>query len=143
MPAPPTNRPTGPARRSGALRTPLLVVGGLGAAAVAVALADPRVNHVPLCPSRALTGLDCPFCGGLRSVASLVRGRVAEAFSYNLLVTGAIPLIIGGLLLWTWRLRVGRTVTVPGWIQPVGWTLAIAFAVVRNLPWFTWLNSAG
>lgn len=134
LPPPTTRRPP-------SLRTPLLIGGGLAAAAAMVAVADPRVRHIPLCPLRAITGLDCPLCGGLRSVASLARGRIGEALSYNLVVTVGIPMVIVGLLVWALRLRRGRPLVLPTWVQPALWTVAIVFAVVRNIPAFSWLNS--
>ena len=37
----------------------------------------------PRCLFHALTGLDCPGCGGLRSVQSLLHGDFAAAFRFN------------------------------------------------------------
>ena len=137
-----TTRPE-PAATRRRLRTPILLAIALGTASVLIAWFDPRVNHVPLCPSRAVTGLDCPFCGGLRSVTSLVRGQIGDALSYNLLVTLAIPIAVLAWALWIWRTRRGQTLTAPAWLQPAAWSVAIAFAVLRNLPAFSWLHSGG
>lgn len=102
------------------------------------------------CPLRALTGLDCPFCGGLRGTYALMHGDVATALDHNLL----LPLFLGvtlavGVRAW---LRSGsgqRSPSRPGVIAgaPVGlwWLLGLAtvlFFVVRNLPWFPYLDSA-
>ncbi len=42
------------------------------------------------CPFLALTGWQCPFCGGTRLVAALMSGQIARAWSFNplLLVVG-------------------------------------------------------
>lgn len=125
------------------LRSPALVAVGLTAAAGITAAVDFRVHHVPLCPLRSLTGLDCPFCGGLRSVASLTRGRVEEALSYNVLVTVGIPVAIVVWLVWIWNRTRGTDLPVPTWLQPAGTALLIGFMVIRNLPAFDWLNSGG
>lgn len=137
----PSTLPPPTTHRAPSLRTPILIAGGLAAAAAVIAVADPRVRHIPLCPLRAITGLDCPLCGGLRSVASLARGRVGEALGYNLVVTVGIPMVIIGLLVWALRLRRSRPFVTPTWVQPALWTVAIVFTVIRNIPAFIWLNS--
>lgn len=128
---------------AGAVRTPLLTAAGLAAAAGVVALADPRVNHVPLCPLRSLLGLDCPFCGGLRAVASLARGRVAEAAGYNLVLTAALPVAVVLWLVWIRQRRDGRRLTAPRWAFPAAVVGLTVFAILRNLPALSWLNSGG
>ncbi|HEY8544713.1 MAG TPA: DUF2752 domain-containing protein [Acidimicrobiales bacterium] len=115
----------------------LAVVGGLAALTGYVYLADPGTDGVyPACPSRALLGLDCPACGGLRGTHALLHGRIGEALDHNLL----LPLLLGGfgvaLALWLLPLvgRPERQLRLPTW----AWTgLAVllgAFAVARNLP---------
>ena len=46
----------------------------------------------PSCPLRALTGLLCPLCGGLRATHALLHGRVFEAVALNpyLFAAGAV-----------------------------------------------------
>ena len=128
-------------RRPGA--RPVLVGAGLAATAALVSVADPRVHHVPLCPLHALTGLDCPFCGGLRAVTSLTRGDLPAALDHNALAVVALPFAALGLLAWFLADRAGRRLRVPPWVQPAAWTIAIAFALARNLPALAWLDSAG
>ena len=36
-----------------------------------------------ICVFRNVTGLPCPFCGGTRSVGSVLSGDLAEAWSFN------------------------------------------------------------
>ena len=38
---------------------------------------------MPKCPTKLLTGLDCPFCGMSRSFASCLHGRVVEGFAHH------------------------------------------------------------
>ena len=42
-----------------------------------VAVNDPNnpSTLMPKCPTKLLTGLDCPFCGGLRLVHDLLNGQ--------------------------------------------------------------------
>ena len=71
---------------------PVLTIGGLAAATLALHLRDPHVSHSwGVCPLYALTGLYCPGCGGLRGVNDLSNGHVGAAASSNLLLVLAIP----------------------------------------------------
>ena len=40
-------------------------------------------GDVTLCGVKALSGLPCPFCGGVRATAALGRGALVEAFGWN------------------------------------------------------------
>jgi hypothetical protein len=85
------------------------------------------------CPFRTITGLDCPLCGATRATFALLRGDVLTALNFNALYVTALPvvLVIAGF----WLVRGAR----PRWLEDprVMWGLlavALAFAVVRNLP---------
>lgn len=131
--APAMSDPAGRARLGG------LLAGGLvtAAATLLVAVVDPnQPGHYPLCPFRALTGLACPGCGGLRAVHALTHGHLSEAFGHNPLVLLALPLAVGGWAVAVRRAWQGRAV---GWRPgPVLLTavvvLVLGFAIVRNLP---------
>ncbi|MEO8888499.1 MAG: DUF2752 domain-containing protein [Jatrophihabitantaceae bacterium] len=104
------------------------VLGGATAVDVAV---DPAHTHIPLCPFHAMTGWQCPFCGSLRAVNALVRGHPLKAVQDNLLLFLAVPVLA---LLWS-TARHGRT--SGRWRRPVVIalaTVAVAFGVLRNLP---------
>lgn len=141
-----------------AARAPLAV----GAAALAgvayIGLVDPNApGHYPLCPTKALTGLDCPFCGGLRSVHSLAHGDVVGAADHNLVV---VLLAVPVLLLWAAWLRrawtgdlqgsvphplqrASEVLLRPAVVWPAIAVLAL-FTVVRNVggvPVLAWLGS--
>lgn len=97
------------------------------------------------CPFRALTGWDCPFCGGTRLGASLLHGDVAAAFAYNpvVFVSLVLGVVVGAL--WIVEAVGGPRVRPPvRWstavrrIRPaVRWTviavLAALYVVLRNL----------
>jgi hypothetical protein len=91
---------------------------------------DPVHRHVPLCPFRALTGLSCPLCGGLRAVSELARGHLAAAARFNLLVVAAVPFVFAWWLVW---LRTGRRPGIPKPVFAAVVALAVVFTVVRNL----------
>lgn len=117
---------------------------------------DPnQTGSYGLCPLRALTGLDCPFCGGLRGTYALLHGDVGTALDHNLL----LPLYLGLLLMvalagWFGFRRTDsgddgsalvllqRVVRAKALWWAVG-LVTVIFFVVRNLSWFPYLSSAG
>lgn len=114
--------------------TQLAAAPGRAAAAVAAATGavvafDPLHRHVPLCPLHALTGLQCPFCGGLRAVDALAHGDVGQAARFNLLLVLAIPLVLAYWTAWLLghRPRPGRPAAA------AAITAAVLFTIVRNL----------
>lgn len=125
--------------------TPLLI-GGIFAAGVGVlAVRDPNVSgSYGVCPFKAVTGWDCPFCGGLRGTYSLMHGDVATALDHNVLLpvflTGMVALVWGVWRRWDFagwaRSRHGR------WLIASAVLLLVAFWVARNLPGMTYLSSA-
>ncbi|WP_162831231.1 DUF2752 domain-containing protein, partial [Amycolatopsis ruanii] len=58
--------------------TPAVAAAGLAAGAAL----GTGVLRIP-CWFHALTGLDCPFCGGSRALGALLHGDVLAALSYN------------------------------------------------------------
>ena len=130
--------------RARRLAAPLLSAGVVGALTVALHYRDPHVEGSwGACPTKLLTGLDCPGCGGLRAVNDLTNLDLAGAASSNLLFVLAIPLVLGVFIAWvrrSWRGE-GRLLAVA---RPQRWAVALlvaatAFAVVRNLPVGGWL----
>lgn len=153
LPPPPPAPPLGPAAPAGldrpgqaarpAWREPALL-GGLAAAGTALlAVVDPNTTHVPLCPLKAITGLDCPFCGSLRAVHALTRFDLGAAADHNLLFTVSVPFLVVG-----WAVWMGRAVREPdaprrrhARLDLALLLIALAFGVIRNLPAFAWLGS--
>ena len=102
-----------------------------------VGLVDPARHAVyPVCPSRALFGIDCPACGGLRGTHELLRGHLGRALDHNLLLPGFLAVF--GVVLALWLLpivgRPARTLLVPRWAGFGAVALVGAFTVARNLP---------
>jgi len=111
--------------------------GLLAAATVYTIAADPhrRGSIFPVCPTKLLTGLDCPACGGLRFVHDAGHGDVSAMVHDNLLLLLLSPLI--ALLLGRFVIRVWRGEAPPRVSPTVGWVVlgvSIAWMVVRNLP---------
>jgi hypothetical protein len=125
--------------RAERMRSPLLALGGLAAATVALHLRDPHVSHSwGVCPLYALTGLYCPGCGGLRGVNDLSNGHVGAAASSNLLLVLLAPVVLVLLGRWvhaSWRGHDVRVVPpVPRWLGTGLILGTVAFTILRNLP---------
>jgi hypothetical protein len=121
--------------RAALRRAPFTVAAAIIAAFVADLALDPTHNHVPLCPLHAMTGLNCPFCGSLRAAYSIGHGRVSAALHDNVLFVAALPVLFVYWIDWVIRSRRGHeTRKVPRSAVIALTALAIAFAVVRNLP---------
>ena len=127
--------------RARRLRAPVAVAGGIGLATVALLLRDPhRHGSWGLCPFKALTGWDCPLCGGLRAVNDLGHARWSEAAHSNLLFVASLPLLVGLWVWWSQRAWTGREAARPErrGVRPalVAYAVvAVVFTVYRNTPW--------
>ena len=135
----------GAANKAGASnKAALVVAGAVAAGLVTVAVRDPGVSgSYGVCPFRALTGLDCPFCGGLRGTHALLHGDVAAALDYNALLP---MMLVGGviaLLVW-WRgslMGLTKAKLTNRWV--IGSLIAVlgVFWILRMLPAFPYLAS--
>jgi hypothetical protein len=114
---------------------PGLLAAGAGALALGVLAArDPHRHPGPLpCPVKALTGLDCPGCGGLRMTHALLHGDLRGAVRDNLLVLVAGPALAGTLARAAAEGRRPRD-AVPAPLAAAFLGAALAWMVVRNLP---------
>lgn len=121
------------------------VAGGTATLGVLLARDPNQAGSYGFCPLKAVTGLDCPLCGGLRGTYALMHGDVAAALDHNAL----LPLVLGVALalgVGAWR-RAGTAATAPTWTTRstlVWWVLGATtavFFVLRNLPWFPYLGS--
>jgi hypothetical protein len=113
-----------------------LIAGGvaLTGALAYIGLADPhRAGFLfPACPFKALTGLDCPACGGLRMTHDLLNGDLAAAVMDNVFLLVALPALAVWLLM---RRRRGlKLMPMPAIVTVV--VAAAAWTVVRNWPGF-------
>jgi len=122
----------------------LMLLTGAAAGFTALALRPPVAGAYPACPWRAITGLDCPFCGGLRASAAMLHGEWAAAVDYNVLVAVAVPLMLIGALA---AVLLGKRAQPAVQMLTSGRALVVAFAVVmgffvlRMLPFAGWLPS--
>lgn len=129
-----------PSRRD-RMRAPVLTIGGLAAATLALRLRDPhQQGSWGVCPLAAM-GVYCPGCGGLRAVNDLTHGQVLAAASSNLLLVVAMPFLVLLLGAWAWGRWRGVRRVVPAPRSSTPWIVAgvLGFTVLRNLPVGSWL----
>ncbi|WP_111512644.1 DUF2752 domain-containing protein [Mycobacterium kyogaense] len=116
----------------------LLIGLGTGAALVGslayIGLGDPHSPSFvfPPCPFKALTGWNCPACGGLRMTHDVLHGDLAAAFVDNAFVLIGLPLLLAFIV--GQRIR-HRPVQTKSLLVVVALS-AIAWTVARNLPGF-------
>lgn len=68
---------------------------------------------VPKCPTKCLTGWDCPGCGFQRALHAALHGHWAEAINYNLFLIYSLPyllcLALTELAMWgKWQMQCRR-----------------------------------
>lgn len=91
---------------------------------------------VTLCGVKALSGLPCPFCGGVRATAALGQGSLPEAFAWN----PAVVLLHAGMLTSGAALVLGRT---PPWLTPERQRLVFRGLVVILIANWLYLVAVG
>ena len=113
----------------------------------AIAVTNPTDTGIPLCWSRAIFGIDCPLCGGLRCVNELLRGNWLAAADHNVLAAVLLPIATVVWVIWLAAALRGRTIH---WRRPsrravIGIVAVLAvFTVLRNVggpAWMDWLGS--
>ncbi len=123
----------------------LLLLGGFGGFGIAVSGLYALTGVGFACPFRALTGWDCPLCGGTRLGDALLHGRIGAAVGDNpaVFVLLAVLTVLGGL--WIIEALGGPGIRPPRrWadrllrVRPTTWTVigvlvAVVYTVVRNL----------
>ena len=124
----------------------LLVAGGLAACAYTLAVDPNHSSAYPQCPTKLLTGLDCPLCGATRAVHSLLRADVRGAMDHNLLFVLLLPFLAYAFVAWT-ATRMGHPMKpIPmssRWVNIPLVIVLVVFTVVRNISGpLHWLNSA-
>jgi hypothetical protein len=120
---------------------PLAVLGCVGLAFSYVLANDPtdaKADPMGPCIFKAVTGYDCPGCGGTRMVWYMLHGNVTEAARHHLVAFLAVPVLAYAFLVWgAQRVFARRLPRVR--IPPLAWSLYLGawgvYAVLRNLPW--------
>jgi hypothetical protein len=116
------------------------VYGAIGAGAALtgalayIGLGDPHRSDFgfPPCPFKALTGWNCPGCGGLRMTHDVLHGDFAAAVMDNAFLLVGLPLLAVWLLV---RWRRGESL-MPKSAVVILTLAAVTWTVVRNLSGF-------
>jgi len=97
------------------------------------------------CPFRAVTGWNCPLCGGTRMGDALLHLDMGAAFVYNPVAFIGLVLLATLGVLWTVQLAGGPSIRLPkatrerlAAVRPTAWFVAgavgmVAYTVLRNI----------
>ena len=116
-------------------RAHAMAVGLLAGSGVLYTFSPTEHHFYPICVFHALTGWQCPGCGGTRALYQLLHLHVGEALHYNALVTVIAPLALAWFVFWyasvvfrgySPSLRISRPVTVCLYL------VVLFFAAARN-----------
>lgn len=121
------------------LGAPLMVAAGTTLVCAAIWVGDPTAPHgpLPVCPTKALLGIDCPGCGSLRMLYWLMHGNLLAAARFNALALVAIALLLWAYVAWTYGRVAGRRIRSwqhYRWSAAVTLALVLAWFAVRNIP---------
>jgi hypothetical protein len=121
------------------LGAPLMVAASATLACAATWVGDPTTpgGPLPVCPTKALLGIDCPGCGSLRMLYSLLHGNLMAAARFNALGLVALVLLVWAYLVWTYGRMTGRRIRSwqhQRWAAMVALSLVVIWFVVRNIP---------
>jgi hypothetical protein len=119
-----------------------LAFAGTAAAAV-LFFFDPAKNHFyPVCEFHLLTGLYCPGCGATRASYQLLHGNFLAALHDNSLFVATLAALAARGVWFLKQRRSGQHVRffIPPYALWVFLAVAVVFAVLRNLPAFSFLS---
>ncbi len=121
------------------LGAPLVVAASTTLVCAAIWMGDPTTPNgpLPVCPTKALLGIDCPGCGSLRMLYSLMHGDLLAAARFNALGLAAVVLLVWAYFTWTYGRVVGRRLRGwqhRRWAALVTLSLVGAWFVMRNIP---------
>jgi hypothetical protein len=121
------------------LGAPLMVAASATLVCAATWVGDPTTpgGPLPVCPTKALLGIDCPGCGSLRMLYSLLHGNLMTAARFNALGLVAVVLLVWAYLVWTYGRVTGRRIRSwqhQRWSAMLALSLVVIWFVVRNIP---------
>jgi hypothetical protein len=121
------------------LGAPLMVAASAILVCAATWVGDPTTpgGPLPVCPTKALLGIDCPGCGSLRMLYSLLHGNVMAAARFNAVGLVAVVLLVWAYLVWTYGRISGRRLRSwqhQRWSAMVALSVVVVWFVVRNIP---------
>jgi hypothetical protein len=127
-------------RTTSSLRAHIIAATLLLCGTVLYNFAPAEHSFYPRCVFRALSGLQCPGCGGTRALYCLLHFHFAEALHYNALVTLLAPLALGWFVFWYVQVCTsgrGHSFRLPRPAVAFLYMLVLLFGIIRNLPHFS------
>ena len=88
------------------------------------------------CIFHKITGFYCPGCGLTRALISLIKLDFYQAFRYNILLMTLLPIYL--IYLFYKYILKGKK-KIPNWVCYVLLAIIIGFAILRNIPYFSFL----
>ena len=92
------------------------------------------------CIFNKITGLYCPGCGGNRAIISLMHLNFYEAIRNNLIITLSIPLIFVYVFI---KYILNKHIKISDTLWLIILIITIVFAILRNIPLFSFLAPIG
>ena len=122
-----------------AILAPIIIIIGYYAIYGQTANGDWNVNSP--CNIKSLTGLECPGCGGQRSLHFLLHGHILTALRYNLFLVVSLPFLMIFYIRFVQVYILKKEKYLNSFIfKPAfGYALLIfvvLFFILRNLPFF-------
>jgi hypothetical protein len=108
----------------------------LAGGAVLYAFAPSEHAFYPRCIFHALTGWQCPGCGGTRALYHLLHFHLGEAMQYNALVTLLAPLALAYFIFWygtVLRSGSGPSLRLPRLAIVCLYVAVLLFGAARNI----------
>ncbi len=129
--------------RRGSIAPAAVAGAAFGVVSLLVVVDPSEPGHYPLCPFRAVTGLDCPGCGTLRGIHELATGHPLAALDQNALAIVVLPALILVWIAWVRRAWTGEPRPAPHrpWVPFTVLVLVLGWWVVRNIPTVPFLGS--
>lgn len=126
----------------GLLAGAVAVAAVLGAVAVVYFFNPSTHGFYPICLFHAMTGLNCPGCGGTRSLYALLHGHFELALKDNALFILLLPVVALRGAWFAGKKSLGQPAGQFVPVKSLWWLLVIAvvFTVLRNLPAFAFLS---
>jgi hypothetical protein len=117
-------------------RAPLVALGVAVVGCAYLAVNDPNDPSalMPTCPTKALTGVSCPLCGGLRMTRALLYGDLRAAARANALLLPMLPVVVVLWAIWCRDALAGRprrALSRPAALSVLG--AAAVWTAARNL----------
>lgn len=116
-------------------RAHMIAAGLLAGSGVLYTFSPTEHHFYPICMFHAITGWQCPGCGGTRALYHLLHLHIGQALHYNALVTVVAPVALAWFIFWyasvvfrgySPALRISRPVAVCLYL------VTLFFAAARN-----------